>query len=839
VYDQDGRETSAISYSGATVPTSSSTAIGIATTGYGTASPTTGTTYYETETVSDQIGHTRTLGKDALGRLTAVLEDPGSLKYSTVYSYDSLDNLATAQQQSSVSRSFAYSSLGRLTNAVNPESGSISYTYDNDGNVLTRSGPLATTCWGNWSSNSCDNSGYDSLNEPTLKSYSDGTPAATYSYTYGRLMNVSNSISATSFTYDGLGRISTSQQQTANQTYGFQYGYNLTDALTSETYPSGRTVTTNYDGTNRVSSVTGSFNGSTPTYANNLVYSPHGAATQVAYGNNLWRSSSYNSLLQMSDFVDALNNSGANEFLNVSLSWYANGNLSAATFNHGGAAANNGGISYTNFLTFNQTYSYDNVNRLIGVSDTGTTCTGAPPPPSSTPVCYSRGFGYDAYGNMWVTSPTGIVPAGNTPQSNVYNGSNRITSGTYNAAGNETIVNGNTITYDAEGRQTSVVGAGVNETYAYGGDGNRVEKAVGGSPQTVFVYDALGRMAAEYSAGAETPACITCYFSPDHLGTPRMVTDQNANVVARHDYLPFGEEVPANVAGRNSQWGTGNDTINQKFTGKERDAESGLDYFGARYYGSALGRFTSVDPKMSPHNIRDPQSWNKYVYARNNPLQYVDPDGRDWQTVKNNLVAAFNGTVNAFKLAGEALGHAYTSVGKNLSENPGFSFSSITFEDANNIGKNLTLGAVLGPEGGVLEGAGAAESAAASASTSSDVMFTHFTDGQGLQGITGLDPATLGSGETTTVSTLQFGTGNNSYLAGQSGDIFATNLPANTSSLSLSQIGVFGDKQSFGISFSGTDAASQGVMVQGQGEGIYTLPAGSKLTGCFTVTCRQ
>jgi len=259
----------------------------------------------------------------------------------------------------------------------------------------------------------------------------------------------------------------------------------------------------------------------------------------------------------------------------------------------------------------------------------------------------------------------------------------------------------------------------------------------------------------------------------------------------------------------------------------------------ARYYGSALGRFTSVDPKMSPHNIRDPQSWNKYVYARNNPLQYVDPDGRDWQTVKNNLVAAFNGTVNAFKLAGEALGHAYTSVGKNLSENPGFSFSSITFEDANNIGKNLTLGAVLGPEGGVLEGAGAAESAAASASTSSDVMFTHFTDGQGLQGITGLDPATLGSGETTTVSTLQFGTGNNSYLAGQSGDIFATNLPANTSSLSLSQIGVFGDKQSFGISFSGTDAASQGVMVQGQGEGIYTLPAGSKLTGCFTVTCRQ
>ena len=74
-----------------------------------------------------------------------------------------------------------------------------------------------------------------------------------------------------------------------------------------------------------------------------------------------------------------------------------------------------------------------------------------------------------------------------------------------------------------------------------------------------------------------------------------MVTDQNANVVARHDYLPFGEEIAAGSAGRNSQWGPGNDSVNQKFTGKERDQETGLDYFGARYYGSALGRFTSPE----------------------------------------------------------------------------------------------------------------------------------------------------------------------------------------------------------------------------------------------------
>jgi RHS repeat-associated protein len=66
------------------------------------------------------------------------------------------------------------------------------------------------------------------------------------------------------------------------------------------------------------------------------------------------------------------------------------------------------------------------------------------------------------------------------------------------------------------------------------------------------------------------------------------------------------------------------------FTGKERDAESGLDYFGARYYGSALGRFTSPDPKQITTQRRlDPQQWNAYAYTRNNPLQFVDPDGKE------------------------------------------------------------------------------------------------------------------------------------------------------------------------------------------------------------------
>lgn len=85
------------------------------------------------------------------------------------------------------------------------------------------------------------------------------------------------------------------------------------------------------------------------------------------------------------------------------------------------------------------------------------------------------------------------------------------------------------------------------------------------------------------------------------------------------------------TAGRNSQWGSGNDTINQKFTGKERDSESGPDWFGARYYGSALGRWTSPDALnlTSARLVNPTNTLNKYIYGGNNPLKYIDRDGED------------------------------------------------------------------------------------------------------------------------------------------------------------------------------------------------------------------
>jgi len=97
------------------------------------------------------------------------------------------------------------------------------------------------------------------------------------------------------------------------------------------------------------------------------------------------------------------------------------------------------------------------------------------------------------------------------------------------------------------------------------------------------------------------------------------VTNQAGALVEEHDYDVFGQEVGAQAG-----------TQPKRFAGKERDGETGWDYFGARYYSSKPGRFTTTDPVYTwKENLLDPQRWNRYAYARNNPLKFVDPDGRE------------------------------------------------------------------------------------------------------------------------------------------------------------------------------------------------------------------
>ena len=169
---------------------------------------------------------------------------------------------------------------------------------------------------------------------------------------------------------------------------------------------------------------------------------------------------------------------------------------------------------------------------------------------------------------------------------------------------------------------------GATETYYCDGAGQRVEKS-GPSGLTVYVYDAFGQLAAEYSGSAQlNPPCTTCYLSYDHLGSLRVVTDANANVIARHDYIPFGEEIPAGYAYRSSQFGAA-DALSQRFTGQARDTESGEDFFNARYFTAPLQRFNSPGTGNAGADVTNSQSWNGYSYVWNNPLANVDPTGMD------------------------------------------------------------------------------------------------------------------------------------------------------------------------------------------------------------------
>jgi RHS repeat-associated protein len=106
------------------------------------------------------------------------------------------------------------------------------------------------------------------------------------------------------------------------------------------------------------------------------------------------------------------------------------------------------------------------------------------------------------------------------------------------------------------------------------------------------------------------------------LGTPRIITGSGGAVKSRHDYLPFGEELKYGAGGRTTDQKYGQpNTLRERWATYERDDETGLDYARARYYSSAMGWFTSVDPLLASGNSVNPKTWNRYAYALNNPLQ--------------------------------------------------------------------------------------------------------------------------------------------------------------------------------------------------------------------------
>jgi YD repeat-containing protein len=362
-----------------------------------------------------------------------------------------------------------------------------------------------------------------------------------------------------SYTYDVAGRIVTSTQVTGGTSYPFAYAYNQAGLLERTTLPSGRSVTQCYDKAGRVKSVEGAKPGGQPhAYLSQAAYHEGGGLQQALLGNGRWEGWDYNTRMQPTQ-VKLGTTKGAADLLSL-------------TFGYGPAANNNGNILSQTIArptaNFNstETYTYDPLNRLKTGGGTG----------------WAQTYVFDRYGNRALLGTSTIPDAVQSPVvsneteaavQTIFPG-NRWTGGTYDLAGNQLSRYAGSFTYDAEGRlKTSTINTATT-TFEYDGEGRRVKKG-----NEIYVYDAFGNLAAEY--GGTAAATGTQYLTADHLGSTRLITNTAGAEPRCIDYFPFGEEIPRPGV----TCYTPTTEPRQKFTGKERDAETGLDYFGARYKG--------------------------------------------------------------------------------------------------------------------------------------------------------------------------------------------------------------------------------------------------------------
>ena len=261
--------------------------------------------------------------------------------------------------------------------------------------------------------------------------------------------------------------------------------------------------------------------------------------------------------------------------------------------------------------------------------------------------CGGLQWTYDAWGNRTNQQTTSgscfQFSAAVAPTAN-----NQLVGYTYDAAGNLIKNSGTTYYYDAENRLVQINGtfnncSTANQCYSYDAFGRRTEKSGPGSsyPWHDRIYDLSNRVVAQtvptqyggeaayiYLNGsmvAQYSSATTYFVQTDHLGTTRTMTCYAASTTGgcsssqqvhdSMDFLPFGEQI------------LGDTGSIHKFTGKERDGESGLDYFGARHYASSMGRFMQPDPAgIWVADLTVPQSWNLYSYALNNPIKVHRPN---------------------------------------------------------------------------------------------------------------------------------------------------------------------------------------------------------------------
>ena len=598
----------------------------------------------------------RTYLYDSLGRLkTATTPESGAVNYT----YNDSGTTATRTDARGVITNYSYDGLNRLYQLTYTTTGttavstpSVTFTYGtspasyNNGRVSSMSDSVGGESYG-----------YDQLgrmisltktigatNYPLAYAYNLASELTSITYPSGRVVAQS---------FDNIGRLSQITSSSVNYlTVASSNGYNAAHEVLSATYgngvaatftynarlqfatlayPSGSTITYTPNAAGRMVSAVDTANGIN--YATNASYAPTAALSSLTNGASLISTFYYNNRLQPcrisvkstgtapASCADAVNTGDVLDFqYDFALGVADNGNVNRVTNRI------NPGRSIT--------YTYDELNRIKSAVTDAT----------SGQYCWGQLFGsmvggnyvsgYDPWANLKTITPDPSRPGCpvNT-LAKAINAYNKVvdTGYGYDNAGNMTADASYSYGYNAENQLTSAAGV----TYIYDGDGRRVQKssgklywyATGTDPldETDLAGNTNNASFNEYIffggkriARRDYSNNVFYYFS-DHLGTSReIVQDGQTTPCYDADFYPFGGEAVL---------ATNTCSQNCKFTGKERDSESGLDNFGARYFGSSMGRFMSPDAFYKDSHVGDPQSWNEYAYVRNNPLRYTDPNG--------------------------------------------------------------------------------------------------------------------------------------------------------------------------------------------------------------------
>jgi RHS repeat-associated protein len=626
-----------------------------------------------TLTITDPNGHTTTLAYDLKDRPASVTDPLGKATSTT---YDALDRrLTVTDSRGNVTR-FEYDAVGNLTATLNALNQRTESTYDANGNRLTTKDALndVTTFTYDASNrlltvkdalNNVTTNAYDALGHLTSVTDAEGRVTQFAYDALGRLTQVTDAASQpTKYTYDAVGNrltITDARGNTTTSTYDdrnrlasvtdalnrqARLAYDAAGNLLSTTNARGQTTTRAYDALNRVTTITYP-GGPTVSFTYDLVGNRLSMTDGI--GSSTFTYDALNRLLTVTDPFGKT----------VGSAYDAAGNRSALTYPDGKVVQYAYDVlnrlqSVTDWLSGTTAYAYDAVGGLTGLTfPNGTTqsitydaarrLTGLAHSTTAAPFA-SYAYTLDKVGNRrqaTVTEPL-EPPVSPTTLGYTYDSVDQLlsagpTSYAYDADGNlNTRSQGGTttFTFDARNLLTGATDATGTSSYRYDGLDHRREVTHNGTT-TRYVLDLVGPMAtvlAETDAGGAitryyvhghqllsqiTPGGTRLVYHPDPLGSVIALTDANKAITDAYAYDPFGTTVAQTGSTPNPFQYVG-------ALGVMADRH-GLLFMRARYYDAVAGRFLSVDPV--PGSDADPQTFQRYVYALNNPTLVTDPSG--------------------------------------------------------------------------------------------------------------------------------------------------------------------------------------------------------------------